>query len=201
MNSTLKILLVPVFATAIAAAGFGAALASEVTGTVGTQSYADGGLIASVSEPSQATTTEQAAGSTARTGGRSSASRLYRTSGGSVAPAQGSSPADMITIVDDSALASASNLGTGGGYDPELESLLSQQSDEGGTEVGYLSPGDAIAFNSAQNVVPAALTAAASESGVSGPRIWTAVILGLALIGLAGYAANALIAYRRENDL
>lgn len=204
MNSTLKLALVPVFAAAIAALGIGAAFAQENQGGSGTgrQSYVDGGVSGTVAEPAPAPQTV-AQTSSSSSGGMSSASRLYRTLG--YVPTNSSD--DIMIIIDDAAIASvatagASSMGgTGGGFDPELEALLDDSDIGAGTEIGFLSPGDAVAFNNSQGAFPTDLTAAASEGGVSGARLWTAIILGLALVGLAGYAVNALLAYRRENDL
>ncbi|MBI5134161.1 MAG: hypothetical protein HZA81_02130 [Candidatus Taylorbacteria bacterium] len=202
MNSTFKIALVPIFAAAIAVSGFGAALASEVGGTVGSgggqsqeESYADGALVASVSGDGPAENGPSAASENASVsggGGRSSSARLNRgmtASGGSES---------AVMIIDDAALASVETAGTGGGYDPALEAFLS---DEAADEIGYLSPAEAIAFNSSQNIDPSDLSASAAETGLGSGRIWMAVVLGLSLVGLAGYAVNALMSYRRENDL
>ena len=199
MNSTLKLLLVPVFAAILTVAGVGAALASEVKGTVGSgengaqESYTDGSLVATVSEGTPATTTQSSSEESpaaARTGGRSS-TRHYAQ-----AP---SSSNDPIVIIDNSSLATGDSeyAGTGGGYDPDLESTLANLGDNGNA----ISPQDAVAYNNGLNPLANSDLAAAGDSGVSGAKIWTAIVLGLALIGLAGYAVNALISYRRENDL
>jgi len=87
-------------------------------------------------------------------------------------------------------------LGTGGGFDAGLEEFLSASEDSS------LSADEAVAFNQAQN--PLAnndLVAQVGGTGMGSAKIWTAIVLGLALLGLAGYAVSALISYRRENDL
>jgi hypothetical protein len=202
MNSSVKLLLVPVFAGILMVTGITAALAqSQVGGNLSsngssTPSYADGGLVASVADPS-ATTVSQGNSSAAESGDRVSRSGSRRS-----APYGGAQPSSDPVIFIDTVSASGEFSGTGGGFDPEAEQAIAAAS-SGDSDDNSLSPSDAVAFNNSQNPLLANtdLVAATGDSGLGSARVWTAVVLGLALLGLAGYAVNALISYRRENDL
>jgi hypothetical protein len=88
------------------------------------------------------------------------------------------------------------SLGTGGGYDAGLEQFLAASEDSS------LSADEAVAYNAGDNpFANTDLVAATADTGLGSAKVWTAVVLGLALLGLAGYAVSALISYRRENDL
>ena len=204
MNSSVKLILVPVFAGILMVTGITAALAqSEVGGNLDsgttTPSYADGALVASISDP-QSTTTVAAASEPVqpeRTGGRSSTRK---------APYGGAQPSqayDPLIIIDGGSLAAEGELtGTGGGFDPETEAVIAQVGSDGGSGDNGLSPSDAVAFNNSQNpFLTNTDIAATGDTDLGSTKVWTAVVLGLALLGLAGYAVNALISYRRENDL
>lgn len=117
---------------------------------------------------------------------------------------------DVIILLDDGSAAPASSGtfseprralrepgGTGGGFDPSLEKQLAELDTE-----GQISPEDAVAFNTEDNpLLNNEFTAAAGDTGISTGKTVAAIVLGLALLGLAGYAINSLLAYRRENDL
>jgi hypothetical protein len=132
----------------------------------------------------------------------SRASRSGHRSSLAAAPSNDTSSADNTAIIlNDGSLASASGLnGTGGGFDQNLENFLAGNASAG--ESG-LSPEDAVAFNNSQNpfLTNTDLAATGNSSRMSAAKVWTAVILGLALLGLSGYAVNAFVGYRRENDL
>jgi hypothetical protein len=193
-QSTFKILLVPVFAAVIAIIGVSVALASEIGGTVSSggsgESYTDGGLVATVAEPSSSSMQGSVSGGSEPAAGGSSSGGHRRAPYGGAVQSDGSY-----------AFAEEYN-GTGGGYDPELERFLAAQN--AGAEAdadGFISPSDAVAYNDGRSVGGESLVAATSNSGLGSAKTWTAVVLGLSLLGLAGYAVNALMAYRRENDL
>ena len=137
-------------------------------------------------------------------GGTISGSRRHSV----VTTSSSANPNDVIIILDDGSAVPASSdtfansggstAGTGGGYDPSLEATLAGLDDAD----GQISPEDAIAFNTADNpLLNSDFTAATGDSGISSGKTVAAIILGLALLGLAGYAVNSLLAYRRENDL
>ncbi len=184
---------------ALTMSGTAYVFAGETSGTITAQSSPSHSSIeGTLSAGNPATTTEEVAAEatpSARSGGRSS-----MRSGSVPLPNTGSSPADNVIILNDGSIASTSGLnGTGGGFDQDLEVFLA---DESNGDNG-ISPEDAIAYNSSQNPLLANtdLTAATGNSGVSAGKIWTAVILGLLLVGLSGYAVYTLAGYKRENEL
>ncbi|HEU5114270.1 MAG TPA: hypothetical protein VFT82_00720, partial [Candidatus Paceibacterota bacterium] len=106
-------------------------------------------------------------------------------------------------VQNDGSLAQASDYtGTGGGYDPSLDSYLASLREGGNGNA--LSPQDAVAYNQAAgalNPSSAANLAAVGASGTSGSKALVAILVGLVAAGLAGYAVNAYLAYRRERGL
>ncbi|HVU06866.1 MAG TPA: hypothetical protein VHE10_03730 [Candidatus Paceibacterota bacterium] len=192
--------LPPALALVLAILGARQAGATEITGTlslgVGTQSggtNSDGSIggtvIGGVNPSSSGGSSSGSSGGVvaARSGGNS------RSSGGSASTLSSG-------IQSDGTLASVSEFtGTGGGYDPSLDTYLA--SPDAGPDDASLSASDAIAYNSAQQAVSSLSqtdnTAAAANSGRT-MGIVMAILLGLAVAGLGGYAVSAYMAYRRE---
>lgn len=157
---------------------------SSITGTLST---AEPATIGEVSTEEVAPVIRASRSGQRRTSTVGSVETVNQSGGGSV-------------LLSDGSLVSTTGLnGTGGGFDPELEEILS-----GGSDVdGILSPEDVVAYNSSQNPLLSNtdLTASVSDSGMSTGKILTAVTLGLLLLGLSGYAVYTLAGYRRENEL
>ncbi len=92
--------------------------------------------------------------------------------------------------------------GVGGGYDPSVERAISALNDE--SIDTSISPSDAMAYNSAYTLSPFSdsdFTTNNGGAGVDSGKVWSAVILAFALMGLAAYAVSALMEYRKENEL
>lgn len=185
--------------------------ASEFTGTlsnyVGPSSTSNGSLSGTVGSGSSGSISEAATdGSDGAGGGGSPSGSRRRPVVTTTFAANSVNPGDdVLIILDDGSAAPASSgtfaspAGTGGGFDPGLEATLAELDAE---SEGQISPEDAVAFNTEDNpLLNNEFTAAAGDSGISTGRTVAAIVLGLALLGLAGYAVNSLLAYRRENDL
>lgn len=187
----------------------GAADASEVTGTMSTASSSDsvstsGGSIGATVGQAPATTTSQATTrSSSSSSGMSGSSAARRAANLAALQASGQTQQltadDIIVYLDGSGPAAASVGGTGGGFDPELESQLSALNGTGGADGGQgVDSSDAVAFNEGLSLQPDQVAAVGESDGANSGKVWTTVVLGLALLGLAGYAASSYMAYRRE---
>lgn len=184
----------------LALSGAAYAYAAETTGTITAQSSKSHSSISgtlSTNAPEitvDAVSAEETA--VANRVSRSGHRRVLTTGSGETLSQSGNGS----IMLSDGSITSATELnGTGGGFDPELEEFLSGES----SNDGVLSPEDVIAYNSSQNPLLANtdLTAAVGESGISTGKILTAIILGLLLVGLSGYAVYSLAGYKRENEL
>ncbi|HVT74973.1 MAG TPA: hypothetical protein VHD69_00960 [Candidatus Paceibacterota bacterium] len=106
-------------------------------------------------------------------------------------------------IQSDGSLASVSDFtGIGGGYDPDLDSRLASLDGDGNIDSG-ISASDAIAYNSAEQAIASlgqSDDAAAAAGSGNAMSVVMAVLLGLAVAGLGGYAVSAYLAYRREDS-
>lgn len=184
----------------------GAADASEVTGTMSTASSSDsvsasGGSIGATVGQAPATTTAQATTrSSSSSSGMSGSSAARRAANLAALQASGQTQQltadDIIVYLDGSGPAAASVGGTGGGFDPELESQLSALN--GADDAQGVDSSDAVAFNEGLSLQPNQVAAVGESDGANSGKVWTTVVLGLALLGLAGYAASSYMAYRRE---
>lgn len=197
-NRTIVAALAPVIALGLFA---GSAAASEVTGTMSSGASSDSvststGSIAATVGPQQAATTTPARavqpGSGLSGGG---AARRAANLAAMGASQQRQITADDIIVYLDGSGPAAAPAGTGGGYDPTLEAELAAIAGEG--SAGSVGTGDAVAFNEGLSIEPQ-VAAVGAEGGVNSGQVWTTVVLGLALLGLAGYAGSSYMAYRRE---
>ena len=197
-----SVLVAAGIAVMIVAFGVSGALASEVGGTLssgGTQQGAgsdagagQGGDQSSSGGSMGGTVVGGSDGGSAGAAPTSVASR----SGGNHSRIM-SSDTGSTAIQSDGSLATASDYnGTGGGYDSDLDRYLASV---GSAASNSLLPQDAVAYNGAVN--PRALENAAAAAGggssTAGKAMATALV-GLAVVGLAGYAVNSYLAYKRE---
>ncbi|MDE1875093.1 MAG: hypothetical protein KGI79_00815 [Patescibacteria group bacterium] len=167
------------------------AFASEITGRLSTASASD-----QSSQPSSMV------GVLAANVSPSSAPAASR-SGGSARTNQ----AQTAAVESDGSLAPASDYsydGTGGGYDPALDTYLASLQGADTASGAALTPQDAIAYNTAGAATPNApesnLAAAAASQNAKSEMAVT-VALGAAVVVLAGYAVSAYLGYRRERDM
>lgn len=187
--------------------------ATEITGTLGTGGGSgsggttdNGGMSGTVVGGTPDQTTSDQGGST-QTGGASQAAPSSAPSGGSGGSpaaarsghsAQSGTSAAAPTSVQSQSTGAAqtpSYGGTGGGFDAGLDSYLSSL--QGGSSA--LSAGDAIAYNRSSGPIGgAANMAAAAEAGTPGQKAMAIILVSLAVAGLAGYAVNAYMIYRKE---
>lgn len=202
MNNILRrslneFLVVLAIASTIALAGAAYAVqvsASEITGTLSVEASGGGttggGSIAGVVIGGTSESTASGSGSSGSGGSRSSHRRIL-----AVASPSGS------VIQSDGSLGVASDFtGTGGGYDPSLDSYLASAND-GGISSG-LSADDVVAYNTADNVAEALQnTAAVGNTGSPAQRAMVAVIIALALAGLGWYGVSAYRSYRNESGM
>ncbi len=159
---------------------------SSQGGSTGSQAGGDSTL---ASNGGSASSSGGASGSTAQAGGTSASVGRHRST------ISGSETGTMPIQSDGSLAQQADYSGTGGGYDPSLDSYLSSVGSSGSA----LSASDAVAYNGSLN--PRALEAAAAAAGggtSTGSKAMAVALVGLAVAGLSGYAVNSYLAYRRE---
>lgn len=204
MNTITSLVVVSGVTVMLAAFGVSGVIASEVTGSLSAGSTGTGG---SSSTSAGSVSGTVVGGSLASSGGSSPSPQTASSRSG------GRSSSRQATIVgsdsgssaiQDGSSSDASLTGTGGGYDPNLDAYLASSGGNSGTTGGIsgtnLSPSDAVAYNGGVNPNALQNAAAAGATGTSG-KVMTILLIGLAVLGLGGYAANSYLAYRRERGL